>query len=127
IEGVNVESGPELEHLNKVAGELGVIAPISLRIIPDVDAITHPYMSTGLRDNKIGIAFDRATEVYQFAQCLPNLNVHGIDCHIGSQLTSIDPFIDATDLLLALIDGLKAQGINIHHLDVGGGLGVVYR
>ncbi|EGQ7740666.1 diaminopimelate decarboxylase [Vibrio parahaemolyticus] len=127
IKCFNVESEPELERLNKVAGELGVIAPISLRINPDVDAKTHPYISTGLRDNKFGIAFDRAPEVYQFAQSLPNLNVQGIDCHIGSQLTSIDPFIDATDRLLALIDGLKAQGINIRHLDVGGGLGVVYR
>ncbi|MDF4434099.1 diaminopimelate decarboxylase [Vibrio parahaemolyticus] len=127
IKCFNVESESELERLNKVAGELGVIAPISLRINPDVDAKTHPYISTGLRDNKFGIAFDRAPEVYQFAQSLPNLNVQGIDCHIGSQLTSIDPFIDATDRLLALIDDLKAQGINIRHLDVGGGLGVVYR
>ncbi|TNZ56648.1 diaminopimelate decarboxylase [Vibrio parahaemolyticus] len=127
IKCFNVESEPELERLNKVAGELGVIAPISLRINPDVDAKTHPYISTGLRDNKFGIAFGRAPEVYQFAQSLPNLNVQGIDCHIGSQLTSIDPFIDATDRLLALIDDLKAQGINIRHLDVGGGLGVVYR
>ncbi len=127
IKCFNVESEPELERLNKVAGELGVIAPISLRINPDVDAKTHPYISTGLRDNKFGIAFDRTPEVYQFAQSLPNLNVQGIDCHIGSQLTSIDPFIDATDRLLALIDDLKAQGINIRHLDVGGGLGVVYR
>ncbi|HFD4267050.1 TPA: diaminopimelate decarboxylase [Vibrio parahaemolyticus] len=127
IKCFNVESEPELERLNKVAGELGVIAPISLRINPDVDAKTHPYISTGLRDNKFGIAFDRAPEVYQFAQSLPNLNVQGIDCHIGSQLTSIDPFIDATDRLLALIDDLKEQGINIRHLDVGGGLGVVYR
>ncbi|EHJ9995148.1 diaminopimelate decarboxylase [Vibrio parahaemolyticus] len=127
IKCFNVESEPELERLNKVAGELGVIAPISLRINPDVDAKTHPYISTGLRDNKFGIAFDRAPEVYQFAQSLSNLNVQGIDCHIGSQLTSIDPFIDATDRLLALIDDLKAQGINIRHLDVGGGLGVVYR
>ncbi|ELC9522961.1 diaminopimelate decarboxylase [Vibrio alginolyticus] len=127
IKCFNVESEPELERLNKVAGELGVIAPISLRINPDVDAKTHPYISTGLRDNKFGIAFDRAPDVYKFAQSLPNLNVQGIDCHIGSQLTNIDPFIDATDRLLVLIDDLKAQGINIRHLDVGGGLGVVYR
>lgn len=127
IKCFNVESEPELERLNKVAGELGVIAPISLRINPDVDAKTHPYISTGLRDNKFGIAFDRAPDVYKFAQSLPNLNVQGIDCHIGSQLTNIDPFIDATDRLLALIDDLKAQGINIRHLNVGGGLGVVYR
>ncbi|USD65365.1 diaminopimelate decarboxylase [Vibrio sp. SCSIO 43136] len=127
IKCFNVESEPELELLNQVAGELGVIAPISLRINPDVDANTHPYISTGLLENKFGIAFDRAPEVYKFAQSLPNLNVQGIDCHIGSQLTDIEPFIDATDRLLALIEQLKAQGIEIKHLDVGGGLGVVYR
>lgn len=127
IKCFNVESEPELERLNKVAGQLGVKAPISLRINPDVDANTHPYISTGLRDNKFGIAFDRAPAVYQFAASLENLDVKGIDCHIGSQLTNIDPFIDATDRLLALIDDLKEQGINIKHLDVGGGLGVVYR
>jgi diaminopimelate decarboxylase len=127
IKCFNVESEPELERLNKVAGELGVKAPISLRINPDVDAHTHPYISTGLRDNKFGIAFDRAPQVYQFASSLAHLEVKGIDCHIGSQLTDIDPFIDATDRLLALIDDLKAQGISIEHLDVGGGLGVVYR
>ncbi|PWI31888.1 diaminopimelate decarboxylase [Vibrio albus] len=123
----NVESEPELERLNKVAGELGVKAPISLRINPDVDAKTHPYISTGLRDNKFGIAFERAPEVYKFAASLENLNVEGIDCHIGSQLTDIDPFIDAADRLLALIDQLIADGIQIKHLDVGGGLGVIYR
>ncbi len=126
IKCFNVESEPELLRLNKVAGELGVKAPISLRINPDVDAKTHPYISTGLRDNKFGIAFDRAPEVYQFAASLENLQVHGIDCHIGSQLTNIEPFIDATDRLLALIDNLQQQGIEIKHLDVGGGLGVVY-
>ena len=127
IKCFNVESEPELERLNAVATEMGVIAPISLRINPDVDAKTHPYISTGLRDNKFGIAFDRAPEVYKFAQTLSNLDIQGIDCHIGSQLTDITPFIDATDRLLALIDDLKAQGVNIRHLDVGGGLGVVYR
>ncbi|WP_194089907.1 diaminopimelate decarboxylase [Vibrio hibernica] len=127
IKCFNVESEPELERLNKVAGELGVIAPISLRINPDVDAHTHPYISTGLRDNKFGIAFDRAPQVYALANSLPNLNVQGIDCHIGSQLTELTPFIDATDRLLTLIDELAAQGIHIRHLDVGGGLGVVYR
>ncbi|WP_117236431.1 diaminopimelate decarboxylase [Vibrio maerlii] len=127
IKCFNVESEPELERLNAVAGELGVKAPISLRINPDVDANTHPYISTGLRDNKFGIAFDRAPAVYAFANSLENLEVKGIDCHIGSQLTDIEPFIDATDRLLALIDSLKADGINIEHLDVGGGLGVVYR
>ncbi|GLT19017.1 diaminopimelate decarboxylase [Vibrio zhanjiangensis] len=127
IKCFNVESEPELERLNQVAGELGVKAPISLRINPDVDANTHPYISTGLRDNKFGIAFDRAPAVYEFAQSLEHLDIQGIDCHIGSQLTDIEPFIDATDRLLALIDGLKTQGINIKHLDVGGGLGVIYR
>ncbi|RSD30378.1 diaminopimelate decarboxylase [Vibrio pectenicida] len=127
IKCFNVESEPELEKLNQVAGELGVKAPISLRINPDVDANTHPYISTGLRDNKFGIAFDRAPAVYKFAQSLEHLDIKGIDCHIGSQLTDIEPFIDATDRLLALIDDLKAQDIHIKHLDVGGGLGVIYR
>jgi len=127
IKCFNVESEPELERLNKVAGELGVKAPISLRINPDVDAKTHPYISTGLRDNKFGIAFDRAPQVYRLAHSLENLSVNGIDCHIGSQLTAIDPFIDATDRLLALIDDLSSAGIKIKHLDVGGGLGVIYR
>ncbi|MGL4193114.1 diaminopimelate decarboxylase [Vibrio misgurnus] len=127
IKCFNVESEPELLRLNQVAAELGVRAPISLRINPDVDAKTHPYISTGLRDNKFGITFERAEQVYRLAHSLPNLQVHGIDCHIGSQLTELAPFIDATDRLLALIDKLQAQGIHIRHLDVGGGLGVVYR
>ncbi|MGF1738818.1 diaminopimelate decarboxylase [Photobacterium satsumensis] len=126
IKCFNVESEPELERLNQVAGELGKVAPVSLRINPDVDAQTHPYISTGLRDNKFGIGFERAPEVYRLAQRLPHLAVTGMDCHIGSQLTAIDPFIDATDRLLALIDTLKAEGITILHLDVGGGLGVTY-
>ncbi|MFC3025210.1 diaminopimelate decarboxylase [Vibrio zhugei] len=127
IKCFNVESEPELERLNKVAAELGVKAPISLRINPDVDAQTHPYISTGLRDNKFGIAFERAPEVYKLAQSMEHLEITGIDCHIGSQLTAIEPFIDATDRLLTLIDDLMEQGVQIHHLDVGGGLGVVYR
>ncbi|MCL9777529.1 diaminopimelate decarboxylase [Vibrio methylphosphonaticus] len=127
IKCFNVESEPELERLNQVASELDVVAPISLRINPDVDAHTHPYISTGLRDNKFGIAFDRAPDVYKFALSLTHLSVQGIDCHIGSQLTDIEPFIDATDRLLALIDQLREDGVNIRHLDVGGGLGVVYR
>ncbi|GAD80444.1 diaminopimelate decarboxylase [Vibrio ezurae] len=127
IKCFNVESEPELERINQVAGECGAVAPVSLRINPNVDAKTHPYISTGLRDNKFGIAFEQAPRVYQVAQQMPNLNVVGIDCHIGSQLTDIDPFIDAVDRLLGLIDNLKAQGINIQHLDVGGGLGVIYR
>ncbi|MGF1763497.1 diaminopimelate decarboxylase [Aliivibrio kagoshimensis] len=127
IKCFNVESEPELMLLNDVAGEMKVRAPISLRINPDVDAKTHPYISTGLLDNKFGIAFDRAPEVYRLAKKLPNLDVQGIDCHIGSQLTEIEPFLDAIDRLLALIDQLKADGVDIRHLDVGGGLGVVYR
>ncbi|MDW6091295.1 diaminopimelate decarboxylase [Vibrio rhizosphaerae] len=126
IKCFNVESESELHRLNRVAQSLGVKAPVSLRINPDVDAKTHPYISTGLRDNKFGIAFDQARDVYRFAHQLEHLDVCGIDCHIGSQLTQIDPFIDATDRLLALIDELAAEGINIRHLDVGGGLGVIY-
>ncbi len=126
IKCFNVESEPELERLNAVAEDLGVTAPISLRINPDVDAKTHPYISTGLRDNKFGIVFDRAVEVYRLAHSLPHLQVVGMDCHIGSQLTDITPFIDATDRLLALVDELKAEGIHIQHLDLGGGLGVTY-
>ncbi len=127
IKCFNVESEPELERLNAVAAEMGVKAPISLRINPDVDANTHPYISTGLRDNKFGIAFERAADTYLLAQSLPNLDICGIDCHIGSQLTDIEPFIDAVDRLLALVDDLKEQGIAIRHIDVGGGLGVIYR
>ncbi|MDX1303935.1 diaminopimelate decarboxylase [Photobacterium sp.] len=126
IKCFNVESEPELARLNQVAAELDVVAPISLRINPDVDAKTHPYISTGLRDNKFGIVFERAIDVYRLAHSLPHLKVVGMDCHIGSQLTDIEPFIDATDRLLALIDTLKADGIEIAHLDVGGGLGVTY-
>ena len=127
IKCFNVESEPELARLNEVAGELGKVAPVSLRINPDVDAKTHPYISTGLRDNKFGIVFERAPEVYRLAHSLPNIKVTGIDCHIGSQLTEIEPFIDAIDRLIVLIDTLKAEGIEINHLDVGGGLGVTYR
>ncbi|MGF1725897.1 diaminopimelate decarboxylase [Photobacterium nomapromontoriensis] len=126
IKCFNVESEPELERLNQVASNMGLVAPVSLRINPDVDAHTHPYISTGLRDNKFGIAFERAPEVYRLAHRLPHLEVVGMDCHIGSQLTAITPFIDATDRLLALIDNLKSEGIVIRHLDVGGGLGVTY-
>ena len=127
IKCFNVESEPELELLDRVAKELGVVAPISLRINPDVDANTHPYISTGLLENKFGIAFDQALRVYKFAQTLDSLDIQGIDCHIGSQLTDIEPFIDAVDRLLGLIDQLKAEGIEVKHLDVGGGLGVVYK
>ena len=122
----NVESEPELERINQVAAEMGVKAPISLRINPDVDAKTHPYISTGLKANKFGIARERAIQTYQLAATLSNLEVKGMDCHIGSQLTEIEPFVDALDRLLQLIDELASKGINISHLDVGGGLGVTY-
>ncbi|AXR08150.1 diaminopimelate decarboxylase [Salinimonas sediminis] len=122
----NVESEPELHRINEVAATLGVQAPISLRINPDVDAKTHPYISTGLKANKFGIARERALATYELAAGLSNLNIIGMDCHIGSQLTDIDPFVDALDRLLVLIDELAAKGIHIHHLDVGGGLGVTY-
>lgn len=123
----NVESSDELERLQLVASELGVQAPVSLRVNPDVDAGTHPYISTGLKENKFGIAIADAEAVYVRAASLPNLQVIGVDCHIGSQLTTLPPFLDALDRLLALIDRLAAHGIRIQHLDLGGGLGVQYR
>ncbi len=123
----NVESDVELERLQQVAAELGVKAPVSLRVNPDVDAQTHPYISTGLKENKFGIAIDAAEAVYLRAAELPNLEVVGVDCHIGSQLTQLDPFLDALERLLALVDRLAARGIQIRHLDLGGGLGVQYR
>ncbi len=123
----NVESGPELERLNHVAGELGVRAPVALRVNPDVDARTHPYISTGLKENKFGIAIGDAPALYRLAQGLPNIEVSGVDCHIGSQLTELEPFLDALDRVKALVDILVADGISIDHLDLGGGLGVRYR
>ncbi|AJE13948.1 diaminopimelate decarboxylase [Stutzerimonas balearica] len=123
----NVESTEELERLQQVAAEMGVTAAISLRVNPDVDAQTHPYISTGLKENKFGIDIEQAPAVYARAADLPNLEVVGVDCHIGSQLTSLPPFLDALDRLLALVDRLAEQGIAIRHLDLGGGLGVRYR
>ncbi len=123
----NVESTDELERLQQVAAELGMKAPVSLRVNPDVDAGTHPYISTGLKENKFGIDIDNAEAVYARAAELANLDVVGVDCHIGSQLTSLPPFLDALDRLLALVDRLAARGIQIRHLDLGGGLGVRYR
>jgi len=123
----NVESTDELERLQQVAAELGKKAPVSLRVNPDVDAGTHPYISTGLKENKFGIDIDNAEAVYARAAELPNLEVVGVDCHIGSQLTSLPPFLDALDRLLALTERLAARGIQIRHLDLGGGLGVCYR
>lgn len=122
----NVESIPELSRLQGVAESMGVQAPISLRVNPDVDAETHPYISTGLKENKFGVDIDKAVEIYQHAATLPNLTIKGVDCHIGSQLTSVAPFLDALERVLALIDQLAGHGITIAHLDLGGGLGVTY-
>ncbi|MDH4563034.1 MULTISPECIES: diaminopimelate decarboxylase [unclassified Pseudomonas] len=123
----NVESRNELERLQNVAAAMEMKAPVSLRVNPDVDAGTHPYIATGLKENKFGISIDEAEAVYVQAASLPNLDVIGVDCHIGSQLTSLEPFLDALDRLLALIDRLNERGIKIRHLDLGGGLGVRYR
>jgi diaminopimelate decarboxylase len=123
----NVESQAELVALNRVASELGVIAPVSLRVNPDVDAQTHPYISTGLKENKFGISHEEALNVYRQAAAMSNIHVTGIDCHIGSQLTQVTPFVDALKKVLALIDQLEAAGITLHHIDLGGGLGIRYR
>lgn len=122
----NVESLSELKRINHVAGEMGKVAPISLRVNPDVDAHTHPYISTGLKENKFGVSVSQAREVYRFAKTLPNVKIVGMDCHIGSQLTELQPFLDATDRLIVLMEQLKQDGIELHHLDLGGGLGVPY-
>lgn len=122
----NVESVSELKRINEVAGQLGKIAPISLRVNPDVDAKTHPYISTGLKENKFGVSVKEAREVYRFAKTLPNVKITGMDCHIGSQLTELQPFLDATDRVIVLMEQLKQDGIELHHLDLGGGLGVTY-
>ena len=122
----NVESEAELLRLNAVAGDTGLTAPVSLRVNPDVDAGTHPYISTGLRENKFGIDVMAAPDIYRQAADLPSLEVTGIDCHIGSQLTEISPFVDALDRVLELVDRLQADGIALQHIDVGGGLGIRY-
>jgi diaminopimelate decarboxylase len=122
----NVESLPELERLNQVAGAMQLQAPVSIRVNPDVDARTHPYISTGLRENKFGVDIAEAPEVYRHAAALPHLRVTGVDCHIGSQLTTTMPFLDALDRVLALVDRLASDGIVISHLDLGGGLGIRY-
>jgi len=123
----NVESRAELKRLNDIAGEVGVCAPVSIRVNPDVDAKTHPYISTGLKENKFGIDIEYTEAVYQHAAELSHINVQGIDCHIGSQLNDISPFVDALDRVLLLIDNLEAQGIKLRHIDMGGGLGIAYR
>ena len=123
----NVESAAELERLNQVASEMEMPAPVSLRVNPDVDANTHPYISTGLRENKFGIHIDDVLAVYQRAAELDFIDVIGVDCHIGSQLTKVEPFLDALDRVLALVDALAEKGIRLEHIDLGGGLGVRYR
>jgi diaminopimelate decarboxylase len=123
----NVESESELARLDRVAGELGVTAPVSLRVNPDVDAKTHPYIATGLKGNKFGIAHDQALRVYRAAVALPHLRVVGIDCHIGSQLTEIAPFAEALERVLDLVDALAADAIRLDHIDIGGGVGIRYR
>ncbi len=123
----NIESESELDRLNEVAGAMGKKAPISLRVNPDVDAKTHPYISTGLKNNKFGVAYEAAFELYVKAASLPNIEIHGVDCHIGSQLTELAPFLAALDRVLLLVDKLEASGIHISHLDLGGGVGIRYR
>ena len=123
----NVESAPELERLNEVAGSLGLKAPISLRVNPNVDPKTHPYISTGLKENKFGVAYEDALSIYRHAAALPHIKVTGIDCHIGSQLLDPSPFAEALDKILVLVDQLAASGIALQHIDLGGGLGIRYQ
>lgn len=123
----NVESAAELERLNQVAGETGKVAPVSLRVNPDVDAKTHPYISTGLKQNKFGVAYSEALALYRKARAMPHLRITGMDCHIGSQLTETSPFLAAVHKILALADALASEGIKLEHLDLGGGLGIRYQ
>ena len=123
----NVESSAELKRLNEVAAAHGAVAPVSLRVNPDVDANTHPYISTGLKENKFGIPVETALDAYQQAADAEHLRIEGVDCHIGSQLTEIAPFVDALDRVLELVQHIEDRGIEIHHLDLGGGLGVPYQ
>ena len=127
IKCFNVESLPELDRINEIAGRLKTAAPVSLRINPDVDAQTHPYISTGLKANKFGIAMEDAERAYLHAASLPHLNIIGIDCHIGSQLIKLEPLVEACERLLPLIDKLAAHGIGLQHIDLGGGVGIVYQ
>lgn len=122
----NVESEPELDRINAVAEQMGLAAPVSLRVNPDVDAQTHPYISTGLKENKFGVDINEAPRVYARAAAMAGIKVVGVDCHIGSQLTEVTPFEDALDRVLALIDSLAEQGIRLQHIDIGGGLGICY-
>jgi diaminopimelate decarboxylase len=122
----NIEVSGELDRINRLAGDTGVVAPVSFRVNPDVDAKTHPYISTGLKENKFGIDIEQALTEYHRAAAMPHIDVIGIDCHIGSQLTETRPFLDALDKILDLVSVLKADGIHLHHLDLGGGLGIRY-
>ena len=122
----NVESIPELHRLNQIAGEMGKKAPVSLRVNPNVDAKTHPYISTGLKENKFGVAYEDALATYRTAASLPHLQVVGIDCHIGSQLLDDAPLLEALDKVIELVDQLETEGIHLHHLDIGGGIGITY-
>jgi diaminopimelate decarboxylase len=122
----NVESASELARLNDIAGYMGKVAPVSLRVNPNVDAKTHPYISTGLKNNKFGVAYEDALDIYLQAAAMPNIAIHGVDCHIGSQITELSPFLDAFDRVLALVDALKKNNIHIKHIDLGGGIGICY-
>lgn len=122
----NVESLSELRRLNQVAGTMGKVAPVSMRVNPNVDAKTHPYISTGLKNNKFGVAYEDALSIYQEAAGMDYIEIHGVDCHIGSQITEISPFLDAFDRILTLVDGLAEQNIHIQHIDLGGGIGICY-
>ncbi|PKO47262.1 MAG: diaminopimelate decarboxylase [Betaproteobacteria bacterium HGW-Betaproteobacteria-22] len=122
----NVESASELVRLNDIAGYIGKVAPVSLRVNPNVDAKTHPYISTGLKNNKFGVAYEDALDIYLQAAAMPNIAIHGVDCHIGSQITELSPFLDAFDRVLALVDALEKNGIHIQHIDAGGGIGICY-
>lgn len=123
----NVESASELKRLNQVALSMGKIAPVSLRVNPNVDAKTHPYISTGLKNNKFGVAYEEALGIYEQAASMPGIAIHGVDCHIGSQITELSPFLDAFDRVLALVDALAARGIAVQHIDAGGGIGIAYQ
>jgi diaminopimelate decarboxylase len=123
----NVESASELKRLNQVALSMGKVAPVSLRVNPNVDAKTHPYISTGLKNNKFGVAYEEALGIYEQAAGMPGIAIHGVDCHIGSQITELSPFLDAFDRVLALVDALAARGIAVQHIDAGGGIGIAYQ
>ncbi len=122
----NVESASELSRLNDIAGYMDKVAPVSLRVNPNVDAKTHPYISTGLKNNKFGVAYEDALDIYLQAAAMPNIAIHGVDCHIGSQITELSPFLDAFDRVLALVDALEKNDIHIQHIDLGGGIGICY-